>query len=320
MGEPGGGQRQMALEHQREHPLLLLGNRPQGDGAGHVGGALTVMCAGVQQKQARRVQGYVGLRRGIVVDDGTVGTVARDGVEAQVQEVRLLGAEGGQLSGGGQLGNGLLAHMGLDPVQEPAQGRAILNMGGTEVLHLLSGFAGLHENGRAGLIQYRRLGQALHDAVVGGGAVGHDPRPGGQGAQHVIDLAVGPHGHAAGGQLSADVRRDRVCHAASIACINIAVLCDRDHCLPVRLLNRDRVQEVFTCPQSARKDILRKNRRSFRKVPSILKIFRHGKTKRQYIIIFIHIYPAALSGRLPKRAFLTGTCRKHIFYRQHGRQ
>lgn len=74
------------------------------------------------------MQGHVGLRRGIVVDDGPVGAVARDGVEAQIQEVRLLGAEGGQLSGGGQLGNGLLAHMGLDPVQEAAQGRAILDM------------------------------------------------------------------------------------------------------------------------------------------------------------------------------------------------
>ena len=142
------------------------------------------------------------------MDDGTVGAVARDGVEAQIQEVRLLGAEGGQLSGGGQLGNRLLAHMGLDPVQEPAQGRAILDMGGTEVLHLLSGFAGLHENGRAGLIQYLRLGQALHDAVVGGGAVGHDPRTGGQGAEYIVDAAVGPHGHAVGGQLCADIRAD----------------------------------------------------------------------------------------------------------------
>ena len=198
----------MTLEHQREHPLLLLTHRAEGDGAGHIGGTLPVVGAGVQQQQSLRVQGHVRLRRGIVVDDGAVGAVAGDGVKAQIQKIRLLGAEGGQLGGGGQLRDGLLADAVLEPVQEAAHGRAVLDVGGAEIRHLLRRLAGLHQNGGAGLIQHLGVGQALHDAVVGGGAVGHDPRAGGQTAQHIIHIAVGAQGHAAGGQLLRDLRRD----------------------------------------------------------------------------------------------------------------
>ena len=158
MGEPGGGQRQMALEHQREHPLLLLGNRPQGDGAGHVSGALPVVGAGVHQQQPLRMQGYVRLRRGVIVDDGAVGAVAGDGVEAQVQKVRLFRPECRQSGGGGQLRHRLLPDPGLEPVQETAQRRAVLDVGGTEALRLLRRLAGLHQNGGTGLIQHLRVG------------------------------------------------------------------------------------------------------------------------------------------------------------------
>ena len=63
------------------HRALVGRGLSEVEGARHVGGAVEELAARVEQQQAGRVDGGVGLRRRTVVDDGAVGREAGDRFE-----------------------------------------------------------------------------------------------------------------------------------------------------------------------------------------------------------------------------------------------
>ena len=199
--EPGRSQPQMTLQHHRIGPAFLLRQRPQRDGTGDVRGSLQIVSAGIRQTEAAGLQRHIRLRRRLIVDDGSVGAEGHDGVKAWPQIVRLLSPEALQLGGSAALGDGFLAHMALQPADEPAHRHTVLDVGGPEVLLLCRGLHGLHQLHRAGSVQHLGPGQALQYAVVGRGAVRLHRRPCRDGPQPVINALIGGQRHAAGHQL-----------------------------------------------------------------------------------------------------------------------
>lgn len=103
----------MALQTHRIGRRSSSRQRPQRDGAGDVRGPLQIVSAGIRQAEAAGLQRHIRLRRGFIVDDGSVGAEGHDGVKAWPQIVRLLSPEALQLGGSAALGDGFLAHMAL---------------------------------------------------------------------------------------------------------------------------------------------------------------------------------------------------------------
>ena len=92
-------------------------------------------------------EGGVGLRCGLVVDDGTVGTVASDGVKADIAEEWLLGTQGRQLLVYAHLRLPALGDSRLEPAQELHQCDTVFDHGVAEASYLrgvLHGFHGRH--------------------------------------------------------------------------------------------------------------------------------------------------------------------------------
>ena len=87
----------MPLQHEGVDAPLLLRERAEGDGAGDVGGAVEILRPAVEQQHPTRLQGDVGLWGGLIVYDGRMLAIAGDGVEGDVAEERLLGAQRCQL-------------------------------------------------------------------------------------------------------------------------------------------------------------------------------------------------------------------------------
>ena len=80
-------QRNVAAQHPGEAvPVLGLG-RTDRDRAGHVGGAVQVLPARIDEVEGAGLQRAIALFRRSVVDDSAVGAGARDGVEARASIV-----------------------------------------------------------------------------------------------------------------------------------------------------------------------------------------------------------------------------------------
>ncbi len=107
VGEDGCSEANVAFEDESVVAPFLVGEGSEGDGAGDVGGAAVVRCAAVEEQQSAGLQRYVGFGGGLVVDDGAVGAIAGNGVEGDVTEARLLGAQGGELAVDAYLRHGL---------------------------------------------------------------------------------------------------------------------------------------------------------------------------------------------------------------------
>ena len=95
-GELGQLYLDVAFQHQRVDAAHLVGQRSQGDGAGDVGCAVHILCAAVEQQQSLRAQGHVGLLSGLIVHNGPVLSIGRNGIERDVAIERLLSAQGRQ--------------------------------------------------------------------------------------------------------------------------------------------------------------------------------------------------------------------------------
>ena len=156
------GERDVAAQHAGEAvPMLRLG-RADRDRAGHVGGAVQVLPAGVDEVERARLQRAVRLRRHPVVDDGTVGAGARNGVEAGAAEVLAAGTHRRQTADGIQLGDGA-GRGSREPGQEAGQRRTIPAMGGTDAGKLDLVLARLGQCTGIGAANY--LGAALRQAI-----------------------------------------------------------------------------------------------------------------------------------------------------------
>ena len=152
----------MAAQHAGEAvPMLRLG-RADRDRAGHVGGAVQVLPAGVDEVERARLQRAVRLRRHPVVDDGTVGAGARNGVEAGAAEVLAAGTHRRQTADGIQLGDGA-GRGGREPGQEAGQRRTVPAMGRTNAGKLDLVLARLGQRTGIGAANY--LGAALRQAI-----------------------------------------------------------------------------------------------------------------------------------------------------------
>src|SRR3954447_16612053 len=93
LGEDGGGNRDMALEHAGEAVAHLVGRLADRHGAGDVGGAVDILAARIDQVERSGLELAVGLLARLVMDDGAVGTGARDAVEAEVAKLGVLAAQ-----------------------------------------------------------------------------------------------------------------------------------------------------------------------------------------------------------------------------------
>ena len=176
---PSRERRARAVEHAhqdaREALLLALGRRAEGEGAGDVGGAVGVLGAAVDQVEAARPQVRVRLRRRAVVDDGAVGRVAADGLEAVVLVLGRLGAEGALLRRGRELGDAAGGHRGFEPAQELHHRHAVAHVGGGDAVDLDRVLDRAHRGDRRGREVLRAIGQQVLHAAVGGGGVEPDP-------------------------------------------------------------------------------------------------------------------------------------------------
>src|SRR3546814_13556375 len=74
----------MPLQHQGEAPLHLLARRADGDGARHVGGAVAILPARIDQIEAARLYGPVGPFLDPVMHHRAVRPRAGNGVEGQI--------------------------------------------------------------------------------------------------------------------------------------------------------------------------------------------------------------------------------------------
>ena len=86
-------QRDMALQHAGEAVAHLGGRRADGDGARHVGGAVEILRAGIDEIERARLELALGLGARLVMHDGAVRARARDGGEAQIAEIVAAAAE-----------------------------------------------------------------------------------------------------------------------------------------------------------------------------------------------------------------------------------
>jgi hypothetical protein len=120
--------RDHAAQHLGEGGLLGLAHLAHGERAGDVGGPVLVLRAAVDQEQLAGQDGGVRLLRHAVMDDGAMGTRARDGVEADVPERPGLGAEAFQRAHHVDLGQAAPGRGFVEPAQEPGEGRAVAQM------------------------------------------------------------------------------------------------------------------------------------------------------------------------------------------------
>ena len=93
-------ERDVAPEDPGEPVPLLGGGRTDGHRAGHVGGAVEVLRAGVDEVEHPELDAPVRARGRAVVDDGAVRARARDRGKAHVAEERLLRPERVEALGG----------------------------------------------------------------------------------------------------------------------------------------------------------------------------------------------------------------------------
>ncbi len=194
-------QRQMAAQNQREHLPLPIRHRAKGNGTGHVGGGRQILAAAVHQEQALRLQRNVRLRGGGIVHNGSVGTIGGNGLKAGAKVARLFFAQLFQLFGGRTLGDRLLAHPVLQPVQKAAQGRAVLHVCPALLLQLGGVLAGFVQAHRAFLVQKQHIGgHTVPQSVAGLGRVHPQGRALGQGLYVIINFFIGGQLHPIGGQ------------------------------------------------------------------------------------------------------------------------
>ena len=92
----------MTFQHQGVDASLLIGERTEGDGARDICRAILILCATVEQQQTLSFQRNVRLGRWLVVDDGPMLLIGRDGVEGDILEQRLLTSKGLEFLGYGK--------------------------------------------------------------------------------------------------------------------------------------------------------------------------------------------------------------------------
>ena len=182
LGKDRAGDGDVALQHAGEAIAHRVRGRADGDGAGDVGGAVSVLRAGIDQEEFAGLRRAVGGAGDAVMDDGTVRARAGNGREGDIAQQAALLAEILQRLDGGDLAHPL-GRSPVEPGEEARHGKAVAVMGG----------AGAGDLGRVldRLHRGDRIGADIRDAAGGLDAILEgrrrrrriDPHAGGAGAQ-----------------------------------------------------------------------------------------------------------------------------------------
>ena len=199
--EARGGESEVSAQDERAGALLLLGDRAKCDGTRYVGRAGAVVTAGVGEEQAVRFERHVGLLRRLVMDDGAVGAIGENGVEARLKIVRAFAAVFLQFRGGGKLGGSLPHGVTLEPAEKACERDAVGKVRAAEILLLhgiLDRFHG--HNGTGTVERLRAVRHALRQAIVRRRAVEQHARAARQSADKAVDAFIVRKAHAVGGE------------------------------------------------------------------------------------------------------------------------
>ena len=126
----------MTLQHQRINVALAVADVAKSYCTGDIRRAVAVLCATVEQQQAFRFELNVAERRRFVVNDSRMVGVSGDGVERDVAEERLLGAQLVQLRTRSEFGLIALRHSHLQPLQKLHHSHAVALHSTAEALAL----------------------------------------------------------------------------------------------------------------------------------------------------------------------------------------
>ena len=128
-GKLGPRQCDMALEHPGEPVPHFVARFTQRDRSGHIGGAVQILRAGIDQEQGAGLQFPVGLRRDAVMDDGPVGPGPGYGRETQPLDQLVFASKGFQLTGRAHFRRAGGEGLAIQPGEKPCQCRAVPDVG-----------------------------------------------------------------------------------------------------------------------------------------------------------------------------------------------
>ena len=160
----------VALEHAGEALAHLCCRWADRDRAGHVGGAVLILRAGVDQKEFAGHDTPVGFLGNAVVHDGAVRPRARNGRERNVLEQAGVAPKTLQRRHRINLGEVSARSLPVEPRQEPRQGGAVARMRRARALDLDGILHRLHQRDR--IAPARHLAAVARDQArerVGGG-------------------------------------------------------------------------------------------------------------------------------------------------------
>ena len=207
MLEMGGGQRKMSPQYGGIMGFLFIGQRTDGNGACHIGGALPILRAGVHQKETVIYKRRIARRRRLIVDDGAMGAGGNDGCKALPQIVGTGGAQAFQLVRNRQFRHG--QRLRVQPAEQFCQRHAVIYVGKPHIFLFGRGFLCLAKGGGIGArhalntLRQRAAQRHIHGVLVQQHAAAV-----GQSGQIRINLPVGPQGNAifaqGGGQIRAE--------------------------------------------------------------------------------------------------------------------
>ena len=120
----------MALQHAGEAVLHLRAGGAHDQRARHIGGAIAILAARIDEIDTVVGNRQVGFVAHPVMRQGGVGAGGRNGVERQIFQAVGLGAELAQPLGGAEFIQPALGRLAVEPGQEACQRRTVAHMRG----------------------------------------------------------------------------------------------------------------------------------------------------------------------------------------------
>ena len=193
----------MALEHQRIDAALLFGDGTQSYRARDIGRAVLILRATIDQDQATGLHGDIRLGSGLVVDDGTMGLIAHNGIEGNATEEILLRTQGREFLVEGDLRLSSCLHSRLKPAQELHHRHAVARHGTAVARYLGFVLDRLHGgDGRRGKPHHRFLEGTGGEIVASLHTVQQQTALEGMRPQVVGHGSIGLHRHAKVGEVA----------------------------------------------------------------------------------------------------------------------
>ena len=130
LGEARRGDGDMGLEHERVVPPHRRARRADGDGPRHVGGAVGILGAGVDEIERAWLELEIARGRRPVMHHGAMRSCRRDRIEAQILELSRVATELFELHRRADLIDPARGRMLVEPGEEARHRRAVADMRG----------------------------------------------------------------------------------------------------------------------------------------------------------------------------------------------